>query len=114
MRSSSVPLRATVYWSGLNARQAPVPAMQLWADPTSVEPSYSRNLRQTSLPGVSLRTEPRTVYALPAVVELIGQGEAYIERLPAAVAVRRAACGPVLPPPTSASVPLFGFQAGTT
>ena len=41
----------------------------------------------------------------PQCAELIGHGEAFIERLPAAVAARRAACGPAMPPLTSESVP---------
>ena len=56
-----MPLWATVYCSAGYWRQAPVVVTQVWAEPTSVEPSYSRSLRQTSLPGVSLRTEPRAV-----------------------------------------------------
>ena len=57
-----MPLWATVYCESGELRvHALVVVTQVWAEPTSVEPSYSRSRRHTSLPGVSLRTEPRAV-----------------------------------------------------
>ena len=88
-------------------------ARHCWAEPMTAPASHSRTRRQTVLPGVSLRVEPRTVYVVPAAVELIGQGEAFIDRPPAAVAVTRPACGPAVPPPTSESVPRLDFQPAT-